>query len=88
MDGRKGDHAQLLGEELVSYLKQSNARLASKVKSYQNQCETLESKLQECERKSKDSIYSIRNFYRNPYVLWYLFIGAAMLKASYQKMYV
>ena len=82
---QKGDlETHLTGEELASHLKESNARLASKVKKYRDQCERLESMLQECQQKSQDSVDSIRNFYRN--LMYYgTSRGASMLKASYQK---
>ena len=77
---------KLKGEELVSYLKRSNSKLAEKVHHYRSEYESLQSEFQKCEQKCKDSVDHIRHFYRD--LIYYgTSQGAQMLKASYQKTY-
>ena len=77
---------KLKGEELVSYLKKSNSKLAEKVHHYRNEYELLQSEFQKCEQKCKDSVDRIRHFYRD--LIYYgTSQGAQMLKASYQRTY-
>ena len=74
---------KLEGEQLTSYLKECNSKLASKVRHYRNQCEILQLELQEREQKCNDSVDRIRHFYRD--LMFYgTSQGALMLKASYK----
>ena len=71
----------LLGEELTTYLKESNLKLTNKVRLYHQRCELLQKKLHASKHKYTSSIESIPNFYRN--MLYYgTSQGAKMLKAA------
>ena len=74
---------KLEGQELVSHLKESNMKLAAKVRHYRNQSERAKAELQSCKMAHNDSVDRIRYFYRD--LIYYgTSYGAKMLKASYE----
>ena len=74
----------LKDSELLIHLKKHTDTLTNKVHFYQRKCESLTEQLDKFRKDSKDSISSIRHFYRN--MLFYGSTqGAKMLKATYNR---